>query len=176
MRGAIYVRVSKAEEGVQDPNNQLDILTKWAEGLSVRVQPEYIFIDYASGGDSNRPEFQKMLGQAAQHRFDIILVWALDRFSRESMHNTFGYIDRLRRANVGIKSYTESWLDIQDEGIVELLCAVFAWVAKFERERISARTKAALQRRRNLGLPMGSNTHKKKKSNVPPVLVTRQTV
>lgn len=154
MKAVIYARVSKEAEGEQNPNNQIEPLKKWAAALNLPIQE--IFIDRASGGDSNRPEFKRMMGMASQHRFDTVLVWALDRFSRESLHNTLAYIERLRQAKVGLRSYQEQWMNTTEEGgIGDVIIAVFAWAAQFERKRISDRTKAALQRRRNLGLPMG---------------------
>ncbi|MHA1827049.1 MAG: recombinase family protein [Candidatus Heimdallarchaeaceae archaeon] len=153
MKAAIYARVSKEEEGMQDPENQLVPLRKLASTLNCEIYKEYV--DRASGGNSNRPQFQAMLRDAKQHKFDIVLIWALDRFSRESLHNTLKYIQILKDNNIALKSLQESWLDTRDSGISELLLAIFAWVAKQERERISQRTKAALQRRKNLGLNLG---------------------
>lgn len=153
MKAIIYARVSKEEEGLQDPQNQIQPLMEWSKGLGYELGE--VFIDKVSGGTSDRPEFKRMMGLAAQHRFDIILIWALDRFSRESLSNTLNYIERLKKANVGLKSYQESWLDTTNEGTGQLLLAIFAWVASFERKRISERTKAALQKRKNLGMILG---------------------
>ena len=54
------------------------------------------FIDRASGGSANRPEFQRMLSRIKQRHCDLVLVWALDRFSREGMNNTLSYINTLK--------------------------------------------------------------------------------
>ena len=58
---AIYLRVSKSDES-QTPENQKEPLRKMAESLGLEVVEEYI--DMASGGNSNRPQFQKMLKDA----------------------------------------------------------------------------------------------------------------
>jgi DNA invertase Pin-like site-specific DNA recombinase len=89
-----------------------------------------------SGGISNRPEFQKMLGRVRQRHFDLILVWALDRFSREGMINTLSYIRQLREYKTGLKSLQETWLDTSQEGVADLLLAFMAWVAEQEKKRI----------------------------------------
>jgi len=150
MRVALYVRVSTSEErGVQDVSNQLVPLRRLAEALQAEIVEEYV--DRCSGGDSNRPEFQRMLGDVRARRFDVLLVWALDRFSREGILNTLRYLSVLRSHNVAIKSLQESWLDTRDSGMGELLIAIFSWVAEREKMRISERVKAGLRGKRNVG-------------------------
>jgi len=144
LKCAIYCRVSVKDPERQNLNNQLIPLRKQAEILGCKIVKEYA--DRISGGDSNRPEFQEMLKSAERHEFDLLLIWSLDRFSREKMTNTLHYIERLNNSNVGMKSLQESWLDTRDEGIGKLLIAVFSWVARQERLRISERVKAGLKR------------------------------
>lgn len=146
MKVAIYARVSK--EGM-DAQNQIESLTNMANALQYEIVKEYI--DIASGGSYNRPQFQKMLEDASRHEFDLILVWALDRFSREGIHNTFAYLKKLERSNVALKSLQESWLDTSDKGMGQLLIAIFSWVAEQERKRISERTKEGLKKAKNVG-------------------------
>ncbi len=154
---AIYARVSKDEVSssgsLQDPENQLAPLRKYCEAMDWTISKE--FIDKASGGSANRPEFQKMLGEVRQRHFDIILVWALDRFSREGMTNTLSYIKQLKLYRTGLKSLQESWLDTTQEGVTELLLAIFAWVAAEEKRKISERTKAGLAKLKARGVKLG---------------------
>jgi len=148
MKGVLYLRVS-TDEIRQDVENQREPLKKLAEALKIDIEREYI--DYASGGNSNRPQFQQMLHDAKKHNFDIILIWALDRFSREGILNTLAYLKTLRQNHVALKSLQESWLDTRDEGIGELLIAIFSWVANQEKKRISERIKAGLKGKKNVG-------------------------
>ncbi len=154
MKVAIYARVSKEETDLngkqyQEPENQLQPLRQFCKSMGWNIKEEYI--DRASGGDSNRPNFQKMLNKARQKHFDMIFIWALDRFSREPLVNTLKYIQDLKRNKIALKSYTESWLDTSQEGVAELLLAIFSWVAAEERRKISQRTKAGIQRLKNIG-------------------------
>jgi len=146
MKVALYARVSTDE---QNAENQLERMRSLAEAMSWEVYAEYV--DIAPGGDKNRPEFKDLLASADTRKFDIVIVWSLDRFSREGILETLSYIKRLKKANVALKSVTESWLDTRDEGMGELLLAIFSWVAQRERERISARTKAGLRGKKNVG-------------------------
>lgn len=148
MKAVIYARVS-TDNSRQDVDNQIIPLRKYAESLNFELVKEYV--DYASGGDSNRPEFQQMLGSARKKEFDIILVWSLDRFSREGILNTLSYLEILKKHNVALKSLQEGWLDTRDSGMSELLLAIFSWVAKQERQRISERIKAGLKKAKNVG-------------------------
>ena len=157
MKVALYARVSKDEASssgdLQDPENQLIPMRKFCEAMGWGISKE--FIDRASGGSANRPQFQLMLGEVRQRHFDLILVWALDRFSREGMTNTLNYIKQLRDYKTGLKSIQESWLDTRQEGIADLLLAFMAWAAADEKRKISERTKAGLAKLKARGIKLG---------------------
>ncbi len=157
MKIALYCRVSKNDES-QDPANQLNPLRDYAKILRGEITNEYV--DLASGSSGDRIEFKRMLEDADRHKFNLLLLWSLDRLSREGISNTLGYIERLKRGGVAVKSLQESWLDTRDEGLGQLLLAIFSWVAQEERKRIVERTKAGLERARRegkrLGRPIGS--------------------
>ena len=105
-----------------------------------------------------------MLKDARTHKFDIVLVWSLDRFSREGIRNNLNYLERLKKHNVTFKSYTEPLIDTGQEGVWEIIFAILSWVAKREAIRISERTKAGLERAKaqgkQLGRPKGSKDKK----------------
>ena len=48
------------------------------------------YVDSESGSTSDRPEFQRMFADASKRKFDLVLFWALDRFSREGVLDTGG--------------------------------------------------------------------------------------
>ena len=64
--------------------------------------------------------------------------------------NTLSYLKRLKENGVYIKSLQEPW-DTRDEGMGNLLIAIFSWVAEQERRRISERTKEGLKKAKNVG-------------------------
>jgi hypothetical protein len=106
MRVAVYARVSTEDRG-QDPENQLAQLRAWCAAAGHEIAAEYI--DHASGGKGadRRPRFTAMLDDAHRRRFDMVLVWALDRLMREGMVATVGYLQRLAAAGVAFHSYSE---------------------------------------------------------------------
>ena len=155
MKVAIYSRVSleennKEDRRYQEPENQLEPLREWAKSQQWEIVGEYV--DRCSGGDHNRPSFIKMLNDGMQRKFNTILVWKLDRFSREGISHTFSYIKRLQERGVALKSMTETWLDTsKDNPMSEVILAIMSWVAQEERRKISERTKLGIQRLKNLG-------------------------
>ena len=168
MNVAIYVRVSmeekdKKDKRYQEPENQIEPLKQWAKSKDWNVVR--IYQDRGSGADPNRPQLKDMIHQAMMHKFQTILVWKFDRFSREPMFIAVGRVQKLRERGIGIKSLTESWLDTgKDNPIGDVILSIMSWAGAEERRRISERTKAGIQRRRNLGIWKGGRPKKR----VPP--------
>ena len=144
-RVAIYARVSTDDKG-QDPENQLRQLRAWCERMGYAVAGEYV--EHESGGKSadHRKQLAQVFADASRRDFDMLLVWALDRFSREGMAATVVYLQRLSSYGVGFHSYSEEHLSTDNELVRNILLATLASLAKLEREKISQRTKAGLER------------------------------
>jgi DNA invertase Pin-like site-specific DNA recombinase len=92
---------------------------------------------------------------AARREFDFLLVWSLDRFSREGMAATVAHLQRLASHGVAFRSFTEEHLSTENELVRNILLATLASLAKLEREKISQRTKAGLERARARGKVLG---------------------
>jgi DNA invertase Pin-like site-specific DNA recombinase len=154
MRVAIYARVSTDDKG-QDPENQLRQLRAWCASAGHEIVNEYV--DHASGGKGagKRPEFSALLAEAHKRQFDLVLCWALDRLSREGMVPTVLHLQRLASYGVGFHSYTEPMLSTDNEMIRDIVLAVMASLAKIERQKISERTRAGMQRVRQHGSKSG---------------------
>src|SRR3954468_17993548 len=80
IRVALYARVSKAD-GKMEVENQLHELREFCARSAWTVSHEYI--DKMTGTKSDRPQFTKLFDDASKRKFDLVLFWALDRFSRE---------------------------------------------------------------------------------------------
>ena len=166
MKVALYARVSMDEAAddrrFQDPENQLRPLREFCGSMGWEVTAEYV--DKMSGANPARPQFRQMLQDAMLRRFTGIVVWKLDRFSREGILSTMSYIKQLKGRGVWLRSQTESWLDTSQEGITEIMLAIMAWAAAEERKKISERTKAGIAKRRALGHWKGGRPRKEKGS------------
>ncbi len=164
MKIALYARVSldetdKENRRFQDPENQLIFLREYTYGMNYEIVEEYV--DKMSGANPARPEFRRMLQDASMRRFQGIIVWKLDRFSREGIINTMAYIKQLKERGIWLKSITEGWLDTSQEGITDIVLAIMSWAAAEERKKISDRTKAGIARRKAIGQWRGGRPKKR---------------
>ncbi len=100
----------------------------------------------------------KALSQVYDHaragKFKVLLVWALDRLSREGPLATLQIVDRLGRSGVHVISLQEPWTEAAGE-LRDLLLAIVGWVARYESTRRSERTKAGLARATAHGKRLG---------------------
>ena len=108
MRAAIYLRVSTKDKG-QETANQLLQLREYCRALNWTVVQEYE--DHESGGKVDRPQFQAMMTGALRRQFDVLLFWALDRFTREGALQTLQHLNQLSSYGVAFRSFTEPYLD-----------------------------------------------------------------
>jgi DNA invertase Pin-like site-specific DNA recombinase len=151
MRVAIYARVSTQDKG-QSVDNQLPDLRAYAQVCGYTIYKEYT--EEESGGTANREKFKQLFADAHKRRFDMVLFWSLDRFSREGALPTLQHLNTLESYGVGYKSYTEQCLD--STGIFkEAVVSILAIVAKQERVRLSERTRAGLVRAKTKGKKLG---------------------
>lgn len=150
-RIAIYSRVSTKDKG-QDCENQLRQLRDFCCRQGWTIVAEYV--DRVSGKTGDREQFQELFAAASRREFDVVLFWALDRFSREGVLSTLQYLQRLTAWGVGYRSFTEQYLDscgLFKDAVISIL----ATIAKQERIRLSERTIAGLERARAKGRNAG---------------------
>jgi DNA invertase Pin-like site-specific DNA recombinase len=144
-RVALYGRVSTKDKG-QDFENQLIQLREFAAKQGWAIVAE--FTDKVTGGRSD--QFQAMFSAASKRQFDVLLFWALDRFSREGTVRTLNHLERLTGYGVDYRSYTEQYIDscgMFRDAIIGILAAV----GHQEKVRLSERTKAGLERAKSQG-------------------------
>jgi len=153
-RVAIYARVS-TERKAQDPENQLSQLRAWAGRMGYVVAGEYVDHESGSKGADQRQQLGQLFADAARRDFDLVLVWALDRFSRKGMASTVADLQRLNSHGVSFHSFSEPHLSTDNDLVRDVLLAVLSSLAKLERQKISERTKAGLERARAKGKRLG---------------------
>jgi DNA invertase Pin-like site-specific DNA recombinase len=151
MRVAIYARVSTKDKG-QDPENQLHQLRAFAERHGTIYK---VFTEEVSGGKSERSEFKQLLLEAYQQRFDLVVFWRLDRFSREGALATLRYLKELKDHGVNYKSFTEPYLDSLGP-FGDVIVSMLATIAAQDLIKISENTKAALAKKKAAGVQLGA--------------------
>ena len=144
MRAALYLRVS-TRDGKQDPDNQRLQLHQLCKAQGWEIGAEYT--DHETGSESERVEFRRMLQDASTRKWDMLIFWSLDRFTREGALATLKYLELLESYGVRWRSFTEPWLDTTGP-FKEAIISFVASLAKQERIRIRERINAGLQRYR----------------------------
>ncbi len=146
-RAAIYLRVSTDRQHAENQRPEVEQLARARGYEVVRTYEEQ------ASAVKHRPEYARMMRDARKGTFDVLIVWALDRFGR-SMTGNLGDLLELDRVGVQVVSVRESWLDTGGP-VRPLLIAIFSWVAEQERARLVERTKAGLEAARRRGARIG---------------------
>lgn len=96
---AIYARYSSDNQTEQSIEGQLHVCEEYAQRNNIVIVDTYI--DRAmTGTNDNRPDFQRMIQDSAKKKWDFILVYKLDRFSRNKFESV---VNRRKLADNGVK-------------------------------------------------------------------------
>jgi len=163
IKAAIWVRVSTT---AQETDNQLLQLQALAQQRGLEVVRVYRVEESAWKG-AHLKDLSQVYADARLGRFHVLLVWALDRLSREGPQATLEVVSRLGRSHCQVVSLQEPWTEAAGE-LRDLLLAISGWVARMESQRRSERTRAGLARAvaqgKRLGRPPGAkDTHRRKR-------------
>jgi DNA invertase Pin-like site-specific DNA recombinase len=146
MRFAIYVRVSTKDQDTEMQEKDLK-----AEAAKREWEVE-VFRDHATGTNTDRPAFKRMMAQVREGDFDGILVWKLDRMFR-SMRDLIRTLHELTELEVKFVSFKEN-LDLTTAA-GKLLCHMIGAFAEFEAAIIQERVRAGLKLARERGTKSG---------------------
>jgi site-specific DNA recombinase len=134
---AIYARKSKVTEKGDSIDNQIKICKQYSENLN--IDDYLIYKDEGfSGKNIDRPEFIKMMRDAQQKKFSVLICYKLDRISR-SVSDFSNLVNDLERLGISFISVNEQFDTSTAMGrAMMLICSVFA---QLERETISQRVR-----------------------------------
>lgn len=105
MNAVIYARYSSDNQREESIEGQLRECREYAERNGMNVVATYI--DRAlSAKTDDRPQFQQMIRDSNTHKFEVVLVWKLDRFSR-NRYDSANYKRKLAQNHVRVVSATE---------------------------------------------------------------------
>lgn len=145
MKAAIYARVSTT-----DQTNAIQVaeLKDYVERRGWTLAS--VYQDQMSGAKVSRPGLDQLMADARCRRFDVVVVWKLDRFGRSLVHCVSGIQDL---ASMGIRFIaTSQGLDTDESNPAsKLLMHILAAVAQFERELIHERVSAGMRAARKHG-------------------------
>ncbi len=123
-RCVIYARFSCHNQSEQSIEGQLNDCQRFAELHNLRIVGTYIDRALTATSDK-RPDFQRMIADSAQKNFDIVLVWKLDRFSRDR-YDSAVYKSRLKKNGVRVMSAMENITDSPDGILLESILEGYA--------------------------------------------------
>src|ERR1700680_209319 len=149
-RVAIYARVSTTNHG-QDAGLQTREQHQFAEARGWQVFDDYID-QGVSGSKDSRPELNRLMADAHKRRFDVVLVWKLDRFGR-SLRHLVNALAEFESLNIAFVSLSDN-LDLSTAS-GRLMFNIIGAMAEFERELIRERVRAGMKNAKAKGTRIG---------------------
>jgi len=145
---ALYARVSTEEqtENFSIPA-QMELLRSYCRSMNYTIYSEYIDAGY-SGTTQDRPELQRLLRDAEQGKFQVILVYRIDRFFR-SVKDLLFIVDYLDSIGVSFRSVTEPFDTMNPIG--KFMLSLLGSIAQLERDTFIERSRMGKMRRAEEG-------------------------
>ena len=147
-RAALYARVSTVD---QNPDNQLLELRALAQQRGFEIFREYV--DHGvSGTRTRRPGLDAMMADASRGRFQVVMVWAVDRLARSVKH-FLDVLAELNRLQIEFLSVREA-MDTSG-ALGKAIIVIVSVIAELERSLIIERVKLGMKRAKLEGRQIG---------------------
>lgn len=155
---AIYSRKSRFTGKGESIGNQVELCKAYICGHYGEGALDYTIIyedEGFSGGDLNRPDFKRMMDDAKKHRIHAIVVYRLDRISR-NISDFAGLIEELARLDIAFVSIKEQFDTGTPMGRAMMyIASVFS---QLERETIAERIRDNMHELAKTGRWLGGTT------------------
>src|SRR5215467_548772 len=150
---AVYSRVSTVGLG-QDPNMQTRELTEYCQRRGWEVFDLYVD-NGVSGKKDSRPALNRLMADAHARRFDVVVCWRFDRFSRSVSHLCRA-LETFHALKINFVSMVEQVDTTTPTG--KLVFTTLGAVAEGERNLIAERVRSGLRNARAKGKRLGRPT------------------
>ena len=152
-RVVIYARFSSDNQRDESIDAQIRAAEEYAERHDLKISE--IYIDRAKSATSDRrPEFQRMIADAKQKKFKMVIVHKMDRFSRDKYDSVY-YKKVLKDNGIKLVSVTEKLDDSPEslilEGVIESMAQYYS--ANLSREVRKGMKETAMQCKHTGGTP-----------------------
>ncbi|MBR5294097.1 MAG: recombinase family protein [Oscillospiraceae bacterium] len=157
-RVAIYTRKSKFTGKGESIGNQVELCKEYVRSKFGEDYAEscVVFEDEGfSGGNLQRPDFQRMMNELRKHKFEAIVVYRLDRISR-NISDFSGLIDELTKLDVSFISIKEQFDTSNPMG--RAMMYIISVFSQLERETIAERIRDNMHELAKTGRWLGGNT------------------
>ena len=155
---AIYSRKSKFTGKGESIGNQVELCKEYVRNMfgEEYVERCVVFEDEGfSGGNLLRPDFKRMMEEVRKHKFKAIVVYRLDRISRNISDFT-GLIDELTKLDVSFVSIKEQFDTSTPMG--RAMMFIISVFSQLERETIAERIRDNMHELAKTGRWLGGNT------------------
>ena len=155
---AIYSRKSKFTGKGESIGNQVELCKEYVRNMfgEEYVDRCVVFEDEGfSGGNLQRPDFKRMMDEVRKHKFKAIVVYRLDRISRNISDFT-GLIDELTKLDVSFVSIKEQFDTSTPMG--RAMMFIISVFSQLERETIAERIRDNMHELAKTGRWLGGNT------------------
>lgn len=152
-KAVIYARYSSDNQSEQSIEGQVRVCNEYAQRNEILIVDSYI--DRAmTGTNDRRPEFQRMINDSNKKEWDYVIVYKLDRFSRDK-YETVLHRKTLRDNGIKLLSAMENIPDTPEgiilEGLLESMNQYFS-------AELSQKTKRGMRENRIKGYSQGGKT------------------
>ena len=142
----IYARYSSENQNEQSIDGQLRVCQEYAKVNNIIILDTYI--DRAmTGTNDNRPAFQQMIADSKHKKWDYVIVYKLDRFSRNKYESAI-HKHTLKENGVKVKSATEMIPDSPEGVLIE---AIHEGYAEYYSAELSQKVKRGMNESRLKG-------------------------
>lgn len=146
MKVIIYCRTSKID---QNPENQKLDLERYAQAMGY----DYTTVEEQESTRKTRPVKNKILQESLMKKYDLILVWKLDRWAR-SLQELINDFNIMKSNKVQFQSLKDN-IKLDDNPSNMLFIHILGAFSEFERAIIRERTISGLARARSQGKRLG---------------------
>ncbi len=125
MKAVIYARYSSDNQREESIEGQLRECGEFAERKGYAVVKTYADRAISGKKADNRPQFMQMIADSKQKLFDTVIVWKIDRFSRDKYDSVF-YKNALKKNGVSVISAKEPIDDTPEGQLMESIFEGFS--------------------------------------------------
>jgi DNA invertase Pin-like site-specific DNA recombinase len=149
-RAVLYLRVSTTDQTTANQERELREVASRMGCEIVRVYKDH-GISGAKGRD-RRPQFDRLLRDAAQRGFDMVMAWSVDRLGR-SLQDLVSFLSELHALRIDLFLHQQGLDTTTPSG--KAMFQMLGVFSEFERAMIAERVRAGLRRAVSEGKILG---------------------
>ena len=151
---ATYARFSSNNQREESIMSQQRHMHKYIAQKGYLLVEEYVD-EALTGTNTNRPAFKKMIDDAKQHKFDVVIVHKMDRFAR-SVYDTLDVKKQLLMYGVTIESVIDKFESTPEGDLQQIIqLGINEYYSKnLAREVMKGLSENAYQAKHNGGIPL----------------------